>query len=286
MGLESTVITHGLPRPENLELGRGMEATVRGGGAVPGTVAVMGGRVKVGLEDSELARLAEAETVIKVSRRDFGIAVARRADGGTTVAGTLMACRWAGIQVMATGGIGGVHRGDRTDVSADLPALAETPVVVVCSGAKAILDLPATLEWLETQGVPVLGWQTEEFPAFYSRGSGLKVSACVESAEEVRAILEAHRAAVPEGGLLVAVPCPAEAAIPAAESERAIQSALAEAKGQGIQGKALTPFLLARVAELTEGRSLRANLALLKNNARVAAEIATALVRRPRARHA
>jgi len=285
VGLETTVVTHGLPRPQNLEAARAMEAAVRAAGAAPASVAVLGGQVKVGLEDAELAHLAQAEQVLKVSRRQFAVAVARRADGGTTVAGTMLASQWAGIKIMATGGIGGVHRGDRADVSADLPELARTPVVVVCSGAKAILDLPATLEWLETYSVPVLGYQTDEFPAFYSRESGLDVSARADSASEVAAIVKAHRATDSLGGLLVAVPCPEEFAMSAAESERAIQAALAEAEAQGIRGNAVTPFLLNRVAEFSEGQSLRANLALLENNARIASEIAAALAERPRLRH-
>ncbi|MBI4770259.1 MAG: pseudouridine-5'-phosphate glycosidase [Chloroflexi bacterium] len=291
VGLESTVITHGLPRPQNLELARTLEATVRAAGAVPATVALLGGKVRVGLSEAELQRLANAEGALKISRRDFGPAIARGADGGTTVAATMLACHRAGVGVFATGGIGGVHRGGPPettaptwDISADLPELARTPVVVVCAGAKAILDLPATLEWLETHGVPVIGYGVDEFPAFYSRESGLEVSARVDSPAEAAAAVRAQRALGLTGGVLVAVPCPAEAALPPAEAGAAIETALAQAAAQGVRGKAVTPFLLARVAELTGGRSLLANLALLENNARVAAEIAAALAEGPRVR--
>jgi pseudouridine-5'-phosphate glycosidase len=211
---------------------------------------------------------------LKVSRRDYPVALARNLDGATTVAGTMIAAAWAGIKVFATGGIGGVHRGDRTDVSADLPELARTAVAVVCAGAKAILDLPATLEWLETAGVPVLGYQTDEFPAFYSRSSGLRLEVRVETAAEAAAIIRAKWALGLEGAVLVAAPVPAPAALPNAEIDGAIERALVEAEAQGVRGKAATPFLLGRVAELTGGVSLRANLALLENNAGVAAEIA------------
>ncbi|MBI2976635.1 MAG: pseudouridine-5'-phosphate glycosidase, partial [Chloroflexi bacterium] len=191
VALESTVIAHGLPRPRNLELARRMEAIVRDCGATPATVAILGGQVKVGLTDDELFYLANTDGVWKVSRRDFGVVAARKADGATTVAGTMIAAAWAGIKVFATGGIGGVHRGDGTDVSADLPELARTSVAVVCAGAKAILDLPATLEWLETAGVPVIGLQTDEFPAFYSRSSGLRLEARAESTAEAAAMVKA-----------------------------------------------------------------------------------------------
>ncbi len=277
VALESTVISHGLPRPHNFELARRMEAIVRDHGATPATIALLGGQVKVGLAEAELRRLAEAESVVKVSRRDFAVVASRKLDGATTVAGTLMAAAWAGIKVLATGGIGGVHRGDRTDVSADLPELARAPVAVVCAGAKSILDLPATLEWLETAGVPVIGFGTDEFPAFYSRTSGLRLEVCVDSAAEAAAIIRTKWAMGLEGGVLVAAPIPAEAAIASDEIESALARALGEAEAQGVKGKAVTPFLLARVAELTGGRSLKANLALLENNARVAAEIAVCL---------
>ncbi|HJX29908.1 MAG TPA: pseudouridine-5'-phosphate glycosidase [Thermoanaerobaculia bacterium] len=283
VALESAVITHGLPWPENLELARDMEAAVRAEGGEPATIALLSGRVHVGLEDRDLARLAEAEKrsarVWKISRRDLPVAVAQGRYGGTTVAGTILIAAAAGIRVMATGGIGGVHRGAAYDVSADLPELARQPVLVVCSGAKAILDLPATLEWLETWGVPVVGYQTGEFPAFYSRESGLALEARADSPDQAAAIALAARDAGLAGGMLLCVPCPEDAARPAAEMEEVIGRAVGEAGVQGIRGKAVTPFLLARVAELTEGRSRTANLALLRNNARVAAQVAAAIQR-------
>jgi pseudouridine-5'-phosphate glycosidase len=280
VALESTVITHGLPWPRNLELARQMETTVRAGGACPATIAVLKGDVKVGLTGEELEHLARANGVMKVSRRDFAAAVGQRRSGGTTVAGTMIAAHWAGIKVFATGGIGGVHRpmaGAPLDISADLPELARTPVAVVCAGAKAILDLPATLEWLETHGVPVIGFGTSEFPAFYTRESGLRLEARADTASEVAALLKTMWALDLAGGALVCVPCPVGAARPKEEMEAAIEQALSEAARDGVRGPAVTPYLLARVAALTDGHSLEANLALLENNARVAAEVAVAL---------
>jgi pseudouridine-5'-phosphate glycosidase len=277
VALESTVISHGLPWPENLAIAQTMEAAIRAEGVTPATLAILGGRVMVGLDEAQLTHLAQAQNVLKVSRRDFGVAVAQQRDGATTVAGTMIVAQWAGIKVFATGGIGGVHRGDHTDVSADLPELAQTPVLVVCAGAKAILDLPATLEWLETHGVPVIGYQTNEFPAFYSRESGLPLDARADTPAEVAVLARAWWAMGFTSGLLVCVPCPAEAARPRAEMETAITQALAEAEAQGARGKAVTPFLLARVATLTAGQSKAANLALLENNARHAARFAAAL---------
>jgi len=274
VALESTVISHGLPYPENLVLAGEMEAVMRANGAVPATIAVIEGRVKVGLDQDDLTLLAKAENVRKISVRDYGPAVAQKATGGTTVAGTLVAAEAVGIRVFATGGIGGVHREAPFDVSTDLFQLAESPVVVVCAGAKAILDLPATLEKLETLAVPVIGYQTDEFPAFYSRESGLPVSARADSPEEAAEIARAHWQVAGKRGLLVAAPPPSDSALPAAEIEGHIEQALAEAREQGIRGQAVTPFLLARVSELSGGASLEANLALLKNNARVAAQIA------------
>jgi pseudouridylate synthase len=273
VALESTVISHGLPWPDNLELARDMEAAVRAGGAEPATIAVLGGRIHIGLEAGDLERLAQASGIWKVSRRDLPVARAQQRDGATTVAATMLLAHQAGIRVMATGGIGGVHRGDRTDVSADLPELTRTPVIVVCSGAKAILDLPTTLEWLETWGVPVVGYGTDELPAFYSRDSGLRLEARADSPAEVAAIVREMDA----GGMILCVPCPEEAALPAAEVESAIAQAVRDAESQGIRGKAVTPFLLARVAALTGGRAKAANLALLRNNARVAAGVAAAI---------
>jgi pseudouridylate synthase len=279
VALESTLISHGLPWPENLEVARGMEATVREGSATPATIAILGGRVHAGLDDGDLERLARTPGIAKVSRRDFPVVLAKKRDGATTVAGTMIAAHQAGIRVMATGGIGGVHRGDRTDVSADLPELAQTPVLVVCSGAKAILDLPATLEWLETWGVPVVGYRTDELPAFYSRESGLGLEARADSPAEAAAIARALWDQGFTSGMLLCVPCPEETALRAGEVEDAIAQAVREAEAQGVRGKNVTPFLLARVAALTGGKSKSANLALLRNNARVAAEVATALRR-------
>lgn len=277
VALESTVISHGLPYPDNLRLARRLEQTVRTHGAEPATVAVLGGQLRAGLTDLELQHLATAPNVRKVSRRDLPIVVARGLDGATTVASTMFLAHHFGIPVFSTGGIGGVHRGWPFDVSADLPELAQTPVIVVCSGAKAILDLPLTLEWLETHGVPVVGYQTDEFPAFYSRSSGLPVDVCVEAPAEVAALYTAQRRLGLPAGLLVCVPVPAEAELPRDVVEPAIQQALAEADHAAVRGKALTPFLLARISELTGKASLRTNLALLENNARVAAQIALAL---------
>jgi pseudouridine-5'-phosphate glycosidase len=274
VALESTVITHGLPYPQNLQLANDMEAEVRQQGAVPATVGVVDGQVYVGLDAGQLAALAQGEGLIKVSVRDYGPAMALGLSGGTTVAGTLLAANLAGLRVFATGGIGGVHRQAPFDVSTDLMQLARTPLVVVCAGAKAILDLPATLEMLETYGVPVIGYQTDEFPAFYSRGSGLPVCARVDTPEQVARVAQAHWALGMTSAVLLCVPPPEEEALPAEQVNGAIEQALAEAQEGHIRGQQVTPFLLRRVSELTHGSSLRANLALLRNNARVAAQIA------------
>jgi len=277
VALESTVIAHGLPYPQNMETALRMEEIVREEGALPATIGIIGGVLSVGLSHGEIEHLATAKEVRKVSRRDLPLVVAREEDGATTVAATMWLAHQAGIQVFATGGIGGVHRGHPFDISADLPELAQTPVAVVCSGAKAILDLPLTLEWLETHGVTVLGYGVDHFPAFYSRDSGLPVDARVDGPEEVAAILRAQRALGLPAGLLIGVPVPAEAELPAALMEKAITEALAAAEASGLRGKALTPFLLTEVSRRTGGASLRANLALLENNARVAARVAVAL---------
>lgn len=274
VALESTVITHGLPHPQNLELARDMEKQVREHGAIPATIALLDGKIRIGLSDTELARLSEADSTLKVSHRDFAAAIVKQADGGTTVAGAMFAANMAGIKVFATGGIGGVHKESAFDISTDLRSLAEIPTVVVCAGAKAILDLPATLEVLETLGVPVVGYGTDEFPAFYSRESGLGVSARLDSPKEIADFAKAHWNLGMKSGILVTNPIPEAEAIPASEMEPIIAKASAEAVGQGIHGQALTPFLLGRISELTEGKSLNANLALLLNNARLAAEIA------------
>ena len=279
VALESTLITHGLPRPVNVETALAMEAAVRAGGAVPATIGILGGKIIVGLTAAEIVGFASqpAGSVRKCSRRDLPIAVARGEDGATTVAGTMIVAHLAGIRVFATGGIGGVHRGAPFDVSADLLELGRTPVAVVCSGAKSILDLPLTLEVLETHGVPVIGFGTDTRPAFYARSSGLPVDVTVQTPAEAAAIIAAARRLNNEYGLLVAVPVPEADALPAEQMEDAIRRATAEAAAQNIHGKAVTPFLLARVAEITAGASRRANVALLVNNARVAGEIAVAL---------
>jgi len=276
VALESTVITHGLPRPQNLVLARDMERMVRENGATPATIAILDGEIHVGLTDAELERLANEEHVRKISRRDFATAIIKKECGGTTVAGTMFAAHRAGIKVFATGGIGGVHEVETLDISTDLQALADTPMIVVCAGAKAILDLPATLEYLETMAVPVIGYGTEEFPAFYSRRSGLSVSARLDSPQEVVAFAKTHWELGMNSAILVCQPLPAEEEIPQEKIDGAIQQARRDAHAQGIHGQPLTPFLLARLAELTGGESLKANLRLLVNNARLAAQISCA----------
>lgn len=276
VALESTVITHGLPRPQNLALARDMERTVRENGSTPATIAVLDGEIFIGLSDSELERLANEENVRKISRRDFATAIINKECGGTTVAGTMFAAHRAGIKVFATGGIGGVHEVETLDVSTDLQALSDTPMFVVCAGAKAILNLPATLEYLETMAVPVIGYGTDEFPAFYSRQSGLSVSARLDSPQEVVTFAETHWGLGMTSAILVCQPLSPEEEIPQERINGAIQQARQEAHTQGIHGQPLTPFLLARLAELTGGESLKANLRLLQNNARLAALIAQA----------
>jgi len=280
VALESTLITHGLPYPVNLETALALERVVREVGAVPATVAILDGLPHIGLSREQISRLAQSPGVRKCSRRDLPIVMARGEDGATTVAGTMILARAAGIQVFATGGIGGVHRGHPFDVSADLEELGRTPLVVVCAGAKAILDLPLTLEVLETKGVTIVGYGTTEFPAFYTRSSGLPVDVMCQLPEEVARLAAERDKMKLNAALLVAVPVPTEHALPADEAERAIQQALAEADEQGISGKAVTPFLLARVSVLTGERSRSANVALLMNNARVAASIACAMAGR------
>lgn len=277
VALESAVITHGLPRPENLHLAQALELVVREQGVTPATVALLDGRVQVGLNPAQLERLATEDGARKISRRDFGIALARRENGGTTVAATLIAARLAGIKVFATGGIGGVHRKAPFDVSADLPELARSPLVVVCAGAKSILDLPATLEYLETMGVAVVGYRTDEFPAFYSRESGLPVQVRVDSPVEIAAMARAHWTLGLESAILVVQPPPVEVALPREQMETIIAQALAEAETAHVRGAAVTPFLLSRVSQLSGGASLQANLALLENNARLAALVSAAL---------
>lgn len=280
VALESTVITHGLPYPANVETALAMEAAVREGGALPATVAVLGGRLAVGLtlDDIErLGRLAGSSTVRKCSRRDLSIAVARREDGATTVAGTMIIAHLAGIELFATGGIGGVHRGHPFDISADLRELGKTPITVVSSGAKSILDLAATREVLETEGVTVIGYQTDELPAFFARSSGLPIDARLDTPTEVARLITARRQLGLDSGTLVTVPAPGSAAMDPELAEAAAAQAAREADEQGIHGTESTPWLLKRVVELTEGRSMAANMALLRNNGRVAAAIAVAL---------
>ena len=274
VALESTVITHGLPRPQNLQLARDMEKQVRENGATPATIALLDGKIRIGLTDEELIRLSDSDAALKVSHRDFAAAIVKKMDGGTTVAGTMYAANMAGIKVFATGGIGGVHKESSFDISTDLRSLAEIPTIVVCAGAKAILDLPATLEYLETMGVPVIGYKTDEFPAFYSRESGLGVSTRLDTPEEVADFAKAHWNMGMKSGILVTNPIPETESIPKSKMEPIIAKASAEAIEQGIHGQKLTPFLLNRIGELTKGKSLKANLALLLNNARLAAEIA------------
>jgi pseudouridine-5'-phosphate glycosidase len=278
VALESTVITHGLPYPKNLRIAIEMEAEIRRLGPIPATIALLDGLVHVGVDAAQLEWLAQAPGMHKISRRDFGPALAMGWSGGTTVAGTMLAAHATGIRVFATGGIGGVHRQPQYDISADLPELARTPMVVVCAGAKAILDLEATLEYLETASVPVIGYQTDEFPAFYSRSSGLRVSSRVDSPEEIAAIAKAHWAMGSDSAVLVVNPLPEKSALPREFVENAIQHALDEAESRGVRGQAVTPFLLERVSALTEGASLQANLDLLRNNARLGALVANAMV--------
>ncbi|MBI5301663.1 MAG: pseudouridine-5'-phosphate glycosidase [Chloroflexi bacterium] len=281
LALESTVIAHGLPYPQNLETARALEHVARDHGVEPRTIAILDGEIKIGLSDDELIQLAQAKNVAKVSRRDIAQVIALKQTGATTVSATMWLAHRAGIRVFATGGIGGVHRAvsgaTTSDVSADLPELAQTPVAVVCAGAKAILDLPATIEWLETHSVPVLGWQTDEFPAFYSRSSGLPVQTRVDTAEQAARLTQTHWELGMPSGVLITAPIPREYETPREVIEPFIARALREADEQRITGNAVTPFLLKRLAELTSGESVQTNIALLKNNVAVAAEIAKAL---------
>ena len=274
--LESTVLTHGLPRPQNLQLARDMEQAVRDEGATPATIGFLDGVLHAGLSDAELERLANEVNAYKVGPRDFATVIAKKLCGGTTVAGTMLASQHAKLKVFATGGIGGVHRDAPFDISADLQALASIPMIVVCAGAKAILDLPATLEYLETMSVPVVGYGTDEFPAFYSRESGLDVSVRLDTPQQIVDFARAHWDAGLHSAVLVTNPVPETAAISKSEMEPYIEQANREAHAQGVHGKALTPFLLPRISELTGGKSMRANLALLLNNAHLAAQIARA----------
>lgn len=279
VALESTIITHGMPFPRNVETARQVEADIRAEGAVPATIAIMDGKLHVGLSDADLDRLAKAEDVMKCSRADMTFALATGRFGATTVAATMMAAHLAGIKVFATGGIGGVHKGaeETFDVSADLDELARTPVCVVSAGAKALLDIPKTLEVLETKGVPVIAYGTEELPAFWSRNSGLVAPYSLNSASEIGRLLNMRAKFTDHGGVLIANPVPEADEIPRDEMSGYIDAAIKKAEREKIRGKDVTPFVLGAILELTDGRSLDTNIALVRNNARLAAKIAANL---------
>jgi pseudouridine-5'-phosphate glycosidase len=279
VALETTIISHGMPYPQNIGMAKEVEQIIRDNGAVPATIGLMNGKIKIGLNESELEEFATNKSVEKVSRRDFPYILATGKIGATTVAGTMIAAQLAGIKVFATGGIGGVHReGEITwDVSADLTELAQTNVAVVCAGAKSILDIGRTLEYLETQGVPVVGYKCDHFPSFYSRESGYQVDFRLDAPEEVAAVMDTKWKLGLKGGLVIANPVPEADALDHNEIEAVIQRALQEAKENGIAGKKVTPFILDKVKQLTAGKSLQTNIALVKHNAEVAAKIAVAL---------
>jgi pseudouridine-5'-phosphate glycosidase len=280
VALESTVIAHGLPYPQNLETAEKLENIVRENGAIPATIAVFDGDFYIGLNRKQIERLATDKTIRKISRRDLPVAVAKKLSCATTVATTSFIAHRAGIKVFATGGIGGVHRGFSADVSADLPELAQTPIVVVCSGAKVVLDLPATREWLETNGVCVLGFQCDEMPAFYSRKSGLSVDERVETVLEVAEIAGARDELNLKSAILLTVPVPEQFEIEREELERILRESLKLADENKIRGKEITPFLLSKMSERSAGKTLLANIALLENNAQIAAEVATKILSR------
>jgi pseudouridine-5'-phosphate glycosidase len=277
VALESTVIAHGLPRPQNIETAVRLEQIVRDQGATAATIAILNGELCVGLTREQIEHVANDDDVKKLSTKDLAIAVADQWNGATTVASTMWIAHRAGIRVFATGGIGGVHRGSLPDISADLPELARTSMIVVCSGAKIVLDLPATREWLETNSVTVIGYQSDEMPAFYSRRSGLPVDVRCDSPQEVVKIFQAQRQLGMQSALLVTVPVPPEAEVEPALLEQALETSLANAERERIAGRDLTPFLLARMSEQSRGATLQANIALLENNARVAAQVARVL---------
>lgn len=279
VALESTVITHGMPKPKNYETAIAMEESVRSAGAIPATIAIYAGEIKIGLTQGQLGDLAASLDVIKVSRRDIAGTLIKKSNGGTTVSGTMTLATLAGLKVFATGGIGGVHRGNLMDVSADLPTLAKLPLIVVCSGAKSILDLPSTREYLETAGIPVVGYQTDDFPAFYSTSSGLKVDYRFDSVEEVAHFARLHWSLGLNSAILVTVPVPSRSAISVEEMDEYINQAMDEMQASHIIGAATTPFLLKRVSELSGEKSLRSNIDLLINNASVAGKIAVELYR-------
>ena len=277
VALESTVIAHGLPRPQNLETAQRLEQIVREESVTPATIAVLNGNLRIGLDKTQLQHLANGDDIKKISTHDLAVAVARSWDGATTVAATMWIAHRAGIKVFATGGIGGVHRGSLPDVSADLPEIGRTPMIVVCSGAKIVLDFAATREWLETYGVTVIGYQCDEMPAFYSTRSGSSIDVRCDSAHEVVQIFRAQTELETLTALLVTVPVPTQAEVPREFLDEILDESLRDAQMSRISGRDLTPFLLARMAERSEGATLRANIALLENNARVAAQIARAL---------
>lgn len=276
VALESTIISHGMPYPQNVEMAKQVEQIIRDNGAVPATIAIMDGQFKIGLEEEDLLRLAQEKPVAKVSRRDLAQIFTQKSLGATTVATTMIGAHLAGIKVFVTGGIGGVHRGveETMDISADLEELAQTPVTVVCAGAKAILDLPRTLEYLETKGVPVIGYQTDYLPAFYTASSEYKLNCRVDSAEDIADMMHASDRLQLQAGLLVTNPIPKEHEIPHEQIDAIIDTAIQEASEQGIAGKDSTPFLLAKIVELTNGASLETNIQLVYNNARLGAHIA------------
>lgn len=279
IALESTIISHGMPYPKNVETALAVEDVIRKNGAVPATIGIIGGRIKIGLTKDEVEYMATAKNVMKVSRRDYPLVISRKADGATTVAGTMIAANMAGIRLFVTGGIGGVHRGagESFDISADLEELKMTDVTVVCAGVKSILDIGATLEYLETAGVPVITFGADQFPAFFSRKSGFAAECRIDSPKEIADLINAKDQMGLKGGVLVACPVPEDKEIPFDEIDVVIQQALRECEEQGIKGKRITPFLLDRVKTLTEGKSLEANIQLVLNNAAVGAKIAVNL---------
>ena len=276
VALESTIISHGMPYPKNVETALAVEEVIRKNGAVPATIAIIGGRIKIGITEEEIEYMAKAENVLKVSRRDFPLVISQKLDGATTVAGTMIAANMAGIKVFVTGGIGGVHRGagESFDISADLEELKMTDVAVVCAGVKSILDIGATLEYLETSGVPVITYGADSFPAFYSRESGFPAECRIDDAEKIASLIRTKDQLGLRGGILIACPIPAEDEIPFDKMDVVIKQALKECEEKGVKGKRITPFLLSKVKDLTEGSSLEANIKLVLNNACIGAQIA------------
>ena len=283
VALESTIISHGMPFPQNLETALEVERIIRKEGAIPATIAVVEGRIKIGLSNLELEQFAQGTKTVKVSSRDLPLAISQKQDGGTTVAATMICARMAGISIFVTGGIGGVHRGSEKtmDISGDLMELARTNVAVVCAGIKSILDIPRTLEYLETQGVPVIGYRTDEFPAFYTTTSGYSVQSRINTAEEIARCMKVKWELGLEGGMVIANPVLREDAMDEKVIEEAITKSLKEASEKGIDGKAVTPFLLERISQLTDGESLKTNIALVRNNALIGAKIASAYGNEP-----